>query len=444
MRDLFFFPLFSYVLCFVFTRPYIGVCLWIWTALLLPNLNLFGFASNFRYNLIVAVVTLLAVLFSQDKFNRLNNALFYAVSMLIFWFILTSQLALNLPEIVNHELTNVIKIYVLFTITIVVISTKHRLNCVIIALLLGIGYYITVEGLKFITSGGGHQAFGPGRSIIGDNNHFALAVLMCLPFSVYLARNFTENKPLKWLLICFSIGCFITVVATYSRGGFIGLVVFSMLYGVYFKKKGLVAVFIVLALSFSAVIVPDKWANRMDSIKSASTKDNSFLGRVAAWKLSAVIALDRPLVGGGFKAAESFAIKQMYLDDFHKLNFIYTPPQEEEKARAAHSIYFQVLGEHGFVGLFFFSIIILYSLRLTKKTLNLLKRHKENIPWLRDLALAIRSSIIVYCVSGAALNMAYFDLIYLIFALSYVQYLLAKNELATIKETQLKTQEVLV
>ena len=54
------------------------------------------------------------------------------------------------------------------------------------------------------------------------------------------------------------------------------------------------------------------------------------------------LALDRPLVGGGFDpyTAEVF---RRYLPDYDRIH-------------AAHSIYFQVLGEHGFVGLALFIV----------------------------------------------------------------------------------------
>ena len=62
------------------------------------------------------------------------------------------------------------------------------------------------------------------------------------------------------------------------------------------------------------------------------------MGRINAWTMALNLAKDN-FFGGGFSIYESAVFAR------------YAPDPE---ARAAHSIYFQVLGEHGFVGLFLF------------------------------------------------------------------------------------------
>jgi len=74
MKDLLFISVFIFMLMYVFKRPYIGVCLWTWTALLFPNFLLWGFSSNIRFNLLVSIVTIIVVVFSAFKAKNLNNA----------------------------------------------------------------------------------------------------------------------------------------------------------------------------------------------------------------------------------------------------------------------------------------------------------------------------------------------------------------------------------
>jgi hypothetical protein len=76
-----------------------------------------------------------------------------------------------------------------------------------------------------------------------------------------------------------------------------------------------------------------------------------------------------------------------------------------------HSIYFQVLGEHGFVGLGLFLAIWFFtwrtSARLVKAT-----RDREDLRWAATLVAMVQVSLVGYLVGGAFLNLAYWDLPY--------------------------------
>jgi probable O-glycosylation ligase (exosortase A-associated) len=83
----------------------------------------------------------------------------------------------------------------------------------------------------------------------------------------------------------------------------------------------------------------------------------------------------------------------------------------EAGARAAHSIYFQVLGNHGFVGLGLFLLIWW----LTWRHAGWLRVHAANIPqaqWCADLGSMVQVSLAGFFVGGAFLSLAYFDLPY--------------------------------
>ena len=60
------------------------------------------------------------------------------------------------------------------------------------------------------------------------------------------------------------------------------------------------------------------------------------MGRINSWHMAFNVANDRPLVGGGFElyTPKTFAR--------------YAP--NPEAIHSAHSVYFQILGEHGYVG----------------------------------------------------------------------------------------------
>lgn len=85
----------------------------------------------------------------------------------------------------------------------------------------------------------------------------------------------------------------------------------------------------------------------------------------------------------------------------------------------AHSIYFQVLGDHGYIGFFIFAFLIFGAYRKASKLVKHLSTTGENENMLL-LCKMIKVSIVAYCAGGAAVSLAYFDMLYALFAILYV------------------------
>ena len=98
----------------------------------------------------------------------------------------------------------------------------------------------------------------------------------------------------------------------------------------------------------------------------------------------------------------------------HMLDFVPTDPAGP-MPRAAHSIYFEVLGDMGFVGLGLF-VAMLASMAVNLRRVRRLAREQANLRWAFDLAFALQGSLVAYMVAGAALSMAYVDLVYVLAA----------------------------
>jgi probable O-glycosylation ligase (exosortase A-associated) len=126
-------------------------------------------------------------------------------------------------------------------------------------------------------------------------------------------------------------------------------------------------------------------------------QDASAGGRINAWWAAWNVAIARFPLGGGFKMWE--------LDVFA----IYAP--NPLQLQVAHSIYFQVLGEHGFMGLFLFMSIFVLAWRYGVNIIRVTK-NKPELQWARNLAAMVQVSLIGYAVGGAFLSLSYFDLPY--------------------------------
>ena len=88
---------------------------------------------------------------------------------------------------------------------------------------------------------------------------------------------------------------------------------------------------------------------------------------------------------------------------------LYSPISTD--CRAAHSIYFMVLGEHGFIGLFLFLLLWILVWR-TARHLRIEGAKQPEAQWLVPLGAMVQVSLAGYAVGGAFLSLSYYDLPY--------------------------------
>jgi len=294
------------------------------------------------------------------------------------------------------------------------VRTRLQIHSVMIAACMGMGIHGAIEAAKYIASAGGHVLLGP--PTIGDNNHFGLAILLVIAPLAYLYR-YSQSLLVKAAFALAALANVIGVIATHSRGALIGLIAVGV--AAFFKSRNKLAMLLVIAVvgGIGATLAPDRWYERMGTISEAR-EDGSFMGRVSSWKMNLIVALDRPLTGGGFSSMEDPWVWGQYLRSFPSMDWLVESPTPTQPL-AAHSIYFQVLGDTGFIGLILFLALLAMAFR-NIQVIRKLTRDREDLQWARDLALALHFSLIGYSVSGAALSLAYFEFYYLLITVAAV------------------------
>jgi probable O-glycosylation ligase (exosortase A-associated) len=289
-----------------------------------------------------------------------------------------------------------------------------------LVLTLSVGLVGLKGGIWAIATGGTEHVRGPDNSFMSDNNDVALAFNMTLPLLYYLGKG-EPRQWLRWLLR----GCFVmTIIATiftYSRGGFVALVLVGCMLMIKARYKSLAVVTLVCGSLAATVIIPDKWTNRMETIQTYE-QDRSAQGRLNAWAMAWNLALDRPLTGGGFETW----VPSMFAR--------YAP--DPNNVRDVHSTYFEMLGEQGFIGLALYLMLLAYVL-VTLSRLKWAIRRNSNLQWAYYYPDMLQVAILAYMVGGAFLGRAYFDLFYHLVAATII----LKN---LIMETTKVPQEVKV
>lgn len=373
-------------------RPWIGVVMWTWVSLMNPHAE-FGYSSaNWPVASVVAICTLVGLAITKDRQSPFTGAPMRALMAFSVWTCITLPFSFYFEWCVPLWIRSM-KIWLMVFVTLALLTDRKKLQWFIGVMVFSLGFFGIKGGIFTLATGGNFRVWGPGGFIEG-NNEIALALVMTIPLTRYLQLQ-SQRAWVRHMLTGVILLTAVTVLGTYSRGALLALgsmAVFLWLKG---RSKLLYGVLIFGVALLALPFMPSQWWDRMGTIKTYE-QDDSALGRINAW-WNAYNVAKAHLFGGGFNiyTADVFAR--------------YSP--EPERVHAAHSIYFQVMGEHGFIGLFLF-LLVGATTWLTCRTLIRAARKDPVLRWVGDLGSMIQVSLIGYATGGAFLSLAYFDLPY--------------------------------
>jgi probable O-glycosylation ligase (exosortase A-associated) len=396
---------------FILARPHIGILVWSWIGYMNPHRLTWGFAYSFPFAQVIAIVTIIAVIFSKDRKSVPLTPI--TVVLLIFtgWMGVTTLGAI-IPDEAFLSYQRVLKIQLMTFLTMVIVTNRKRIDGLIWVIVLSIGFYGVKGGIFTLLTGGAFRVWGPPDGFIAGNNEIGFALLMILPLMFYLRAT----TPKRWIRLGLLGGialCAFAIIGTQSRGAFVAGIVFVIYYWWKSQKKIVTALVAIAFVATLYTFMPASWHERMDTIITYE-QDESAMGRINAWWVAFNIASDK-LLAGGFEhwSSQTFAA--------------YAPVPEY--VVDAHSIYFEVLGEHGFIGLALFLLLGALALRLGT-TVARKAAGVESLEWAFNLSRMIRLSLVAYASGGAFLGLAYFDLYYHLIAVIVVLNIIVDKETA--------------
>lgn len=401
---------------YIFKRPYLGAVMWVWISVMNPHSQGWGFARSYPFAAIIAVVTVVSLLTTKEERSLPKSPITGAFIAFLAWMSVTTLFAIHGPGAAYDQWIKVHKIFGMTLVIMMIMKERKHIEGVIWSIVISIGYYGVKGGIFTIRSGGGEKVWGPEGTFIDGNNEIALALIMVIPLMYYLLLQMKK----RWQRYAFiaSMGlCALASLGSYSRGALLAFVAMSTVLWLKSKNKVRLGILMAVAIPVMVLFMPPQWFSRIDSIHDYK-EDGSAMGRINAWHMAFNLASDRPL-GGGFEIydAEVFNLYAPVPRDIH----------------AAHSIYFQVLGEHGFVGLFIYLAIGVLSWRCGSWVAKRSKGHPE-LKWASDLATMIQVSLLGFAVGGAFLSLVYFDVPYYLMAAMIATRVLVEKELAAIAQ----------
>ncbi len=248
---------------------------------------------------------------------------------------------------------------------------------------------------------GPHRTRGP----TGDPNRFAQNMIILLPLSIFYFQTSKSTKQ-RILGASASVMCTAAVLLSYSRGGFLTLVLLliAMALSGFVRPR-----YILASLLLAALLVPvaaPLLLQRMGTLRSIAglfledrsvQVDSSARGRLTEMLAAFNVFVDHPVIGVG----------PGQYSRFYSISYQNNPQisfKELEKTRRAHTLYFELAAELGILGLLAFASILGFLLRNLWKVR---RRRALDDPVLASMATAVVLSLFAYLVSGTFLHLAY-------------------------------------
>lgn len=212
---------------------------------------------------------------------------------------------------------------------------------------------------------------------VGDPNYFAMFQLILLPFAI--DRFFSEKNLLLKLLAAYAIGAILfTVILSYSRGGFLGIMVMTL--ALLLLKPNLTWKVMASAAIGVCILLYTPQSNYIQRMltleyfsmdkKKKPISEASFSGRKSEILVAAMIFLDHPILGvgvGNYERNYHEYAREIYID-FRK------------EKREAHCLYLEILAESGLVGFIPFGLLIWYMFQtLFRARMSALKRGDKEL-----------------------------------------------------------------
>jgi len=385
---------------------------YVWVDTFNPQSMAYIVLPQIPVSLIMALATIASYLIFERQKPRITLT---SILLLLFavWVTMTTALWAEVPDSAWEKWNFAFKMLCFAAFLPSVFRTRIQIEALLQIYLLSISVHFIPVGLKTMVSGGGYgRALGivAGNSLLSEGATLAGVSLMLIPIILYLRRN-TLIMPKHWVVKLGYSGlvslALAAAIGTYERTALVGMAIVGG--GVWLRARrkilyGVLGVLMVLAV---ASRTSEAWNARISTIRHYET-ETSALGRLLVWQWTIGYANEHPF-GGGFNS--------------YKIDQVSFPPETPggdpvvAKGIAFHSIYFEVLGEQGYVGLGMFFSIIFLSFWQLHKVARITKNVREMV-WAKELAYALQVALLTLLACGAFIGIAFQPMLYYLFALS--------------------------
>jgi len=400
------------------TRPHVAVCAVVFVDLFVPQQVSVNFLNGKPIALIAAGVLALSLVIGIRRCAYpVKFGPTFVMGLLMVWITITTYQS-QFPFAAWHKYDFVIKSLVVIMVFPFVLHSRNSVESFILAILGAASYFLVIGGARTALGQGGYGNLlvvtGLGNSLIAETSTLSMVGVIALSLLNYIARysRLAQRNPRFIPALCAGLAfcSVLTVLGTHARTGMIGGFVLFVLVFMRAKIAAKIRIITVSILIGSTAVmvgvVDDSWITRMNTVSEVE-EEGSALGRIIVWKWTLDYVKERPIMGGGFMAYRANAGQ---LAEFNHTDT--AVDYKNQGGKAFHSIYFEVLGEHGYVGLALYLYLMYMVWSLCRQ---IEKSHPES--WAARLAVALRHSLLVYAACGSFIGISFMQwLFYLLCA----------------------------
>lgn len=294
---------------------------------------------------------------------------------------------------------------------------------------LGVHTLLAVLGIL----SGGHGVGG----WLGDENDFCMQIDVATAFALFLmsSRGAGLSRPIYIGLLCLFI---LAAMATFSRGGFLGLTAVGIYWWIRSSNKIMPFFLAVMAILLMIVAAPDKYWEEIGSTTSEETMEVGTGGeRLYTWGIGWEMFLHNPIIGVG---------QGNFPWVFEEYQGDRTFNDRSLAGRMAHSLYFTLLPELGIIGFGLFLGMLVSSVKdlrwVNQAAKRFVKREDRPLDVRRKnmignailQARAIEGALIGYLVSSVFVTTIYYPTFWVLVAFAVALRNCVSKEMASEKQ----------
>jgi hypothetical protein len=267
---------------------------------------------------------------------------------------------------------------------IILVSTMERLNQMMMIMVV-IMAYMSIWSLT-------HGGTGVG-GWFGDENDLSLYINAMMPFAIHLYYH-ARKKILKLLYIAVFILGIGAVIASFSRGGLVGLVAMITVGWLLSRHKIRILFVIILATLAFFMYTSQEYKEEMSTM--TDTQSGTIHGRIITWEAAWDMFIDNPLGVGG----NNFPIRfqQYQSEEFTRGMW----------GRVAHSLWFTLIPELGIPGIIIYFMLLWINFKELLFLLRLKYEKNSDLVYIHTLSLAFMASAAGFFASATGLSVLYY------------------------------------
>lgn len=411
-----------------------------------------SFLSELRVPLIAAFLLVVPSLI-EKKVPKFNNPI--AILMLLMLLALVVADVINgCGVILTQKTSDIFDIFVLFYVALLmtaIVDSKRKLYWLIAVIALSLAVHSGKHGIYALLTGANYYGLDLMGGMFSGSNAYALGCGVLLFFMIFTFQHVTSamaivnhnswyKKPIvikiyKLILITLIIGTYYNIVALQSRGAFIATSLGLLLWILVHKNniRMLIVAAVVVVSVISVVKIPTEYQDRIRSaFVEQEELDDSAASRPFFWGVAMDMVADHPLgVGPGCYPE--------YYDKYDSSNGLYG------HYRSVHSSHFQILADAGYFGVFIWVVLFLVSYWKLFKIRRMAKKEIREVNSTRfyvDVSNMLLCAMTVFALGGSFYELAYIDIIWLIFCLIIVVEKCVINEINNVATRSMKAKHL--